>query len=95
MDRHSFYEISGCLTRDDFVFEGKDCSFLVAIVCEARGFYFYFYFILFFSNIILIALLCKDFKGFNRDSLAEPRELRHSLYVIGYGLGKMFFEHER
>ena len=55
----------------------------------------FFFLFFFFSNIILIALLCKDFKGFNRDSLAGPRELRRSLYVTGYGLGKMFFEHER
>ena len=48
------------------VFEGKDCSFLVVIVCEAS---------VFFSNIILIALLCKDFKGFNRDSLAESQRV--------------------
>ncbi len=47
------------------VFEGKDCSFLVVIVCEASV----------FSNIILTALLCKDFKGFNRDSLAESQRV--------------------
>ena len=52
------------------MFEGKDCSFLVlvVIVCEASV-------CLFFSNIILTALLCKDFKGFNRDSLAESQRV--------------------
>ena len=48
------------------MFEGKDCSFLVVIVCEAS---------VLFSNIILTALLCKDFKGFNRDSLAESQRV--------------------
>ena len=49
------------------MFEGKDCSFLVVIVCEAS--------VVVFSNIILTALLCKDFKGFNRDSLAESQRV--------------------
>ena len=50
------------------LFEGKDCSFLVVIVCEASV-------VVVFSNIILTALLCKDFKGFNRDSLAESQRV--------------------
>ena len=50
------------------MFEGKDCSFLVVIVCEASV-------VVVFSNIILTALLCKDFKGFNRDSLAESQRV--------------------
>ena len=49
------------------MFEGKDCSFLVGIVCEASA--------VVFCSIILTALLCKDFKGFNRDSLAESQRV--------------------
>ena len=63
------------------MFEGKYCSFLVVIVCEAS--------VCVFSNIILIALLCRDLKALTETHLRSPRESRHSLYVIGYGLGKM------
>ena len=60
------------------MFEGKDCSFLVVIVCEAilislslsLSLFFFFFFL-----AILTAFLCKDFKGSNKDSLAESQRV--------------------
>ena len=63
------------------MFEGKDCSFLVVVVCEASVF--------FFLAILSGLLFCVNIlKALIQTHLRNPRELRHSLYVSGYGLGE-------